>query len=79
LDDARGHVLAGAERAGRDPDTIGMQGRVDWRGDVDNVAAQVDKWREAGATHLGINTMDGSPQPLEHHLEHLATVAKAIL
>ena len=79
LSEALGHVRAGAERAGRDPGAIGMQGRVDWRGDVDNVAAQVEKWRDSGASHLGISTMGPAPASLDAHLERLEVVAKAIL
>jgi hypothetical protein len=52
---------------------------VDWRGDVDNVAAQVERWRDAGASHLGISTMGPAPASLDAHLERLEVVAKAIL
>jgi probable F420-dependent oxidoreductase len=79
LDEAARVVRKGAEQVGRDSATIGMQGRVDWRGDVDNVATQVDKWRAAGATHLGINTMGAGRAGPDSHLEVLATIAKVIL
>ena len=79
LDDALGHVRAGAEAAGRDPAALGMQGRVDWRGDVDNVLAQAEKWRAAGATHLGVNTMRGGIGGVDGHLKALATIAERLL
>ena len=41
LDDARAIVERAAAEAGRDPATIGMEGRVDWRGDGDAVADQL--------------------------------------
>jgi probable F420-dependent oxidoreductase len=79
LDHALGHVRKGAAAAGRDPSSIGMQGRVDWRGDVGNLAAQVDKWRAVGATHLGVNTMGSGRSGADEHLEVLASVAEVIL
>ena len=79
LDDALGHVRAGASSVGRDPATIGLQGRVDWRGDVDNVATRVDMWRAAGATHVAVNTMGFDQGDAGAHLDALAAVAKAVL
>jgi probable F420-dependent oxidoreductase len=57
-----------AEEAGRDPQTIGIEARLtlgavpeqDWQ-------AFANGWRELGATHLGINTMNmGLSHPEEH-------------
>jgi probable F420-dependent oxidoreductase len=79
LDAALEHVRAGAMAAGRDPTSIGMQGRVDWRGDADNLIAQVEHWRAAGATHLGVNTMGAGPGDVDGHLEVLSSIATRIL
>jgi probable F420-dependent oxidoreductase len=79
LDEALAHVRAGAGAAGRDPRSIGMQGRVDWRGDLDNAVAQVDKWQQAGATHLGINTMGRGLGSVDEHLTVLGELAERIL
>jgi hypothetical protein len=79
LDGALEQVRAGAREANRDPDAIGMQGRVDWRGDIDNVAAQFDKWRAINATHVGINTMGAGLATVDEHLDALARVSKAVL
>jgi probable F420-dependent oxidoreductase len=79
LDEALVHVRKGAAATGRDPAALGMQGRVDWRGDLGNLVQQVDKWRAAGATHLGINTMGSGRSGPDQHLEVLALVAEAIL
>ena len=57
-----------AEEAGRDPDSIGIEARLtlgavpeqEWR-------AFADGWRELGATHLGVNTMNmGLAKPEDH-------------
>ena len=39
LDYARGIVEEAAEKAGRDPASIGMEGRVSWSGDDDALTA----------------------------------------
>jgi len=78
LDKARATITAAAVEAGRDPEAIGMEGRVDWRGDVDDVARRVDGWREVGATHLSINTMGVGLATVEGHLAALEKVAHAL-
>jgi probable F420-dependent oxidoreductase len=79
LDDARGMVDAAATEAGRDLGGIGMEGRVSWtdRG-VDDVAERVTRWREAGASHLSINTMGVGLRSVDDHLDALAAVAVAV-
>ncbi|HEY0606268.1 MAG TPA: LLM class F420-dependent oxidoreductase [Herpetosiphonaceae bacterium] len=61
-------LRAYAEAAGRDPGTIGVEARLSigrvpesgWR-------EYVEGWRDLGATHLSINTMDaGLASPQEH-------------
>ena len=47
LDAARAMVNQSAVAAGRDPGAIGMEGRVDWRGDADDVARRVEGWRSS--------------------------------
>jgi probable F420-dependent oxidoreductase len=75
LDEARGIVARSAESAGRDPGAIGLEGRVDWRGDGDEVSEVIEGWRAAGATHLTLNTMGAGLAHVDAHLEALATVA----
>jgi len=79
LDAALGVIRDGAREAERDPASIGMQGRVDWRGDIGNVTEQFDKWRAAGATHVGVNTMGAGLKTVDDHLEVLGRVAKSVL
>jgi probable F420-dependent oxidoreductase len=75
LDEARGIVSRAAEAAGRDPAAIGLEGRVDWRGDRDDVLAKIEEWRAVGATHLTLNTMRAELVDVDAHLEVLAAVA----
>ncbi|MCW2542274.1 MAG: hypothetical protein JWN95_3999 [Frankiales bacterium] len=78
LDAARRVVEQAAVEAGRDPGTIGMEGRISWRGDVDQAERAVQRWQQAGASHLSINTMSAGLSGVEDHLLALAQLAKAI-
>lgn len=73
LDEARRIVGDAATAAGRDPARIGMEGRVTWRGDPDQVAGQLRQWRDAGATHVSVNTMGAGLAGVDGHLSALAT------
>ena len=67
-------VRAAAEGAGRDPDAIGIQGRVQCRDlDVDRSRRQVERWAAAGATHIGLDTEQAGlrGKPTDAHLEVL--------
>jgi len=75
LDEARTIVETAARDAGRDPATIGMEGRVDWRGDGDAVADQLTQWEKSGATHVSVNTMGAGLKTVDDHLTALARVA----
>jgi probable F420-dependent oxidoreductase len=78
LDDARAIVESAAIEAGRDPAKIGMEGRVDWRGDGDAVAEQLAQWAKSGATHVSVNTMSAGLQSVDDHLTALAQVAESL-
>jgi hypothetical protein len=55
-----------------------MEGRVSWRGDAGKLAEQAGRWREAGATHLAVNTMGAGLASLGDHLRALERVAEAL-
>jgi probable F420-dependent oxidoreductase len=79
LDEARAVVEQAALDAGRDPSTLGMEGRVSWTdAGVDMVVHQIGKWRDAGATHVSINTMNAGLGSVDRHLEALAAAAHAL-
>jgi probable F420-dependent oxidoreductase len=76
LDRARSIVDEAARAAGRDPATIGLEGRVTWDGeDPDRFARQVAAWRDEGATHLSIDTMRTGLASVDDHLAALAQAA----
>jgi probable F420-dependent oxidoreductase len=80
LDEALALVAEGADAAGRDPNAIGMEGRVGWTADgVAKLVDHVGRWQAVGATHLSINTMGAGLATVEEHLEVLALAADAVL
>jgi probable F420-dependent oxidoreductase len=81
LDEARRVVEQAAAEAGRDPSTLGMEGRVSWRDDRESVAAELRQWQDAGATHVSVNTMRAGLKTVDDHLAALAAAietAKAV-
>lgn len=77
LDDARAIVRDAAITAGRDPEAIGLEGRVD-AADPDTVAAGLAAWAEVGASHVSINTMGKGLKTVDDHLSALAGVAERL-
>ena len=74
LDHAREQVQRAAANAGRDPGSLGMEGRVDWTGDRDAIAADIAAWKAAGATHLSVNTMKAGLATVDVHLAVLERI-----
>jgi probable F420-dependent oxidoreductase len=75
LDEARDIVAQSASAAGRDPSAIEMEGRVTWRGDLEQAADELAQWTAAGATHVSVNTMGAGLPTVDEHLAALAAVA----
>lgn len=80
LDAARAVVVKAATDAGRDPDALGMEGRVSFgsRPDADAVLAQIEAWRQTGASHVSVNTMGSGFDSVDEHLRALETLAQAL-
>lgn len=79
LDEARAIVDQAAAEAGRDPASIGMEGRVSWgEGGTDKLVDQIGRWRDAGASHVSINTMGAGLRSVDEHLDALAMAAKGL-
>jgi probable F420-dependent oxidoreductase len=77
LDQARQIVTEAAAEAGRDPASLGMEGRVRWQQDRDKLAAEIRQWQDAGATHLSVNTMGAGLKTVDDHLAALAAASEA--
>jgi len=73
-------VHAAAEQAGREPRTLGMEGRINFGSESSSSAdQQIAAWREAGATHLSINTMRAGFSTVDEHIAALASASQAAL
>jgi probable F420-dependent oxidoreductase len=77
LDDAIAIVRDAAQAAGRDPDSLGMEGRITLSG-TDDPAGDVERWRGLGATHVSVNTMRLGVTGVDGHIAALAEVADAL-
>jgi probable F420-dependent oxidoreductase len=78
LDAARGVVEQAAAEAGRDPARIGMEGRVSWRGSPEKLAEHAATWRDAGASHISVNTMGAGLRTVDDHLGALEVAAEVL-
>jgi probable F420-dependent oxidoreductase len=78
LDEARRVVEQAAVAAGRDPARLGMEGRVTWRGSPEALAEHAASWRDAGATHVSVNTMGADLRTVDDHLRALEAAAEVL-
>ena len=79
LDAARAVVEQAARDAGRDPASLGMEGRVSWTdAGVDKVVDHIGRWRAAGASHVAVNTMNAGLGSVDGHLAALTAAAEAL-
>jgi probable F420-dependent oxidoreductase len=83
LDRARAIVESAARNAGRDPGSLGMQGRIKWGKNgaefsLERMVELVGEWRKAGATHVAVNTMYADLPSIDEHLRVLENVSGAL-
>ena len=79
LDEAAATVAEAASQAGRAPDAIGMEGRISHGpGSTDELVKHAQRWRDAGASHVSVNTMGSGRRSLEAHLDALTAAAAAL-
>jgi probable F420-dependent oxidoreductase len=58
------------EEAGRDPESVGIEGRLDvGRVPQEEWIAQTEAWRSLGATHISVNTMNAGLRSPQEHVE----------
>ena len=68
LEEAWAAVRTAARDAGRDPDTLGLEGHVRAHdGNLERVGDAVRRWGDAGADHVAINPLrSGATWPEGH-------------
>jgi probable F420-dependent oxidoreductase len=79
LRDALEIVGEAAREVGRDPATIQFEGRVNYVvDDPDLLALHAERWRDAGASHISLNTMGAGLQGVEAHINAISTFASLL-
>jgi len=79
LDAALAIVRDAAIDSGRDPVSIGMEGRVSWGdGGAEDIVRHAAKWRDAGASHIAVNTMGAGLATVDDHIRVLAESAAVL-
>jgi len=68
-----------ARQAGRDPTAIGIEGRISLgKGSPDDWAKELQAWRQLGATHLAVNTMNAGLDSPAKHIEAIRRFKEAV-
>ena len=71
----RGYV----EEAGRDPESVGIEGRLDvGRVPQEEWASQTEAWGTLGATHISVNTMNAGLRSPQEHVESIQRYKEAL-
>jgi probable F420-dependent oxidoreductase len=80
LSDALDIVAQAAREVGRDPSTIQFEGRVNYTpDDPDLMVSHAERWREAGASHISLNTMGAGLDGVEAHINAISMFAAQLI
>jgi probable F420-dependent oxidoreductase len=78
LEAAWATIREAAERAGRDPAHLGLQGHVPLRSSgLSGVDDRLERWMELGATHVAINTLEAGLAWPDGHLDRCLMVGES--
>jgi len=71
-------IRAYAKEAGRDPDQIGIEGRMHYdKGSAETWVKELEAWKKLGATHVSLNTMKAGLTSPAAHIEAIRRFQKA--
>ena len=80
LEQALETIRAAGAEAGRDLSGFPFEGRLEYAvRDLEKMVEHMRRWREAGATHLSVNTMHSGLDGVDAHIAALREIAEAIL
>lgn len=75
VDRLRSYII----EAGREPAAVGIEARVNASdGDTDEWVRQTEGWRDLGATHISINTMNAGFTSPDEHIEAIRRYKEAV-
>ncbi len=63
---------------GRSADEFGGEFVASSGSNLDDLASEINSWREAGGTHVSVVTMGLGLDSVEAHIDYLASVADAL-
>jgi probable F420-dependent oxidoreductase len=63
---------------GRSVEDFGADWVVLSRGGMDDLMSEIDAWREAGGTHVSVDTMGRGLDSADRHIDYLASVANVL-
>jgi len=66
------------EEAGRDPNTVGIEARVNVGDGIGECVRQTQAWQALGATHISINTMGAGLAMPSSHIEAIRSYMDAV-
>ncbi len=66
------------EEAGRDPNTVGIEARVNFGDGVGACVRQTQEWQALGATYISINTMGAGLATPSNHIEAIHSYMDAV-
>ncbi len=79
LEEIKAIVDEAAREAGRDPSSLGMEGRITLDpANPGSIVETVAAWERTGATHLSISTMSLRFPDLDAHLDALSEAARLL-
>ena len=79
LSDALEIIAEAAREVGRDPASIKFEGRVNYVvDDPDLMVLHAGRWREAGASHISINTMGAGLEGVDAHINAISLLASLL-
>ena len=73
-----GQMREAAQKAGRDPASIGIEARMNFADGPDAWNRTAEAWAEAGATHISINTMRADLPNPEAHIKAIEQFKQAV-
>jgi probable F420-dependent oxidoreductase len=68
-----------AVEAGREPSSIGIEGRISIAGKpIEQWGAELEAWRELGATHVSVNTMRAGLSSPQSHIDAIRSFRETV-
>ena len=79
LDASLATVREAARAAGRQPDDVGVEGRISvGDGDLDRITEEFAQWELVGASHVSFNTMGAGLKDVDAHVDKLRSALEVV-